>query len=104
MSKSKDAQRAATVALVEAARMDSLPYTPWVTGDLARSADVASKPEAGLLIYDTPYARAQYYGLPMKTEDFHALAMMQWFEEAKAVNGASWRRIAESEYSRFFGG
>lgn len=96
-------RKRAVVSVTEAARMDTLPYVPWVTGALARTADTESKPERGLLIYGNsavPYARAQYYGMENKTTEWHPLACMQWFERSKAVNSLKWRRIAAAEFKK----
>lgn len=107
LMKADRVKRLAVKAVTEAARMDTLPYVPWVTGDLARTADIESKPELGKLVYGNlgvPYARAQYYGLPNKTKTFHPRATVQWFEAAKAIKARAWKRIAADEYARHFRG
>jgi hypothetical protein len=86
-----------------AAREDTRPYVPYLTGDLDRSV-MASRPEDGKLIWDTSYARAQYYGLPNKTKSPHTRATMQWFEHSKAVNQRRWERAAKAETARVFPG
>ena len=40
----------------------SIPYVPFKTGTLATSPYRASPPGSGKVIYETPYARYQYYG------------------------------------------
>ena len=40
-------------------RIDS--YVPFDTGTLKNSVNLASKYDEGLLVYNTPYARRQYY-------------------------------------------
>lgn len=40
----------------------SLPYCPWNTGTLAKSAYSATSPGQGQVVYPGPYARYQYYG------------------------------------------
>ena len=37
------------------------PYVPFDTGTLKNSVNLASKYDEGLLVYNTPYARKQYY-------------------------------------------
>lgn len=94
-------------AVTEAVRMDTLPYVPWVTGALAGTANVESKPTRGLLVYGSssvPYARAQYYTMPNKTRTAHPQATMQWFEASAATHKRSWRAVAGAEYRREFGG
>lgn len=85
------------------AREDTRPYVPFLTGDLDRSV-MASRPEDGKLIYDTAYARAQYYGYPRKTRGTHPRATMQWFERSKAANARRWERAAKAEAARVFPG
>ena len=41
------------------------PYVPFDTGTLKNSVNQASDFKEGLLVYNTPYARAQYYLHPM---------------------------------------
>lgn len=91
-----------TTMVTEAAREDTKPYVPYVTGALRRSAETESQPSRGLLVYGSssvPYARAQYYGLPGKTWPG---TVMQWFEHSKAANRRKWERIAKVEYGRTF--
>lgn len=39
------------------------PYVPFDEGTLTRSASLATRIGSGLVIYNTPYARYQYYGV-----------------------------------------
>lgn len=96
------AHRKALTATTEAARVDTEPYVPFVTGALRRTAETESQPTRGLLIYGSsavPYASAQYYGLPGKTWPG---TVMHWFQVSKARNGEKWRRINAQEYARHF--
>lgn len=53
-------QKAQYALAQEAAKLiDS--YVPFDTGTLKNSVNLASKYDEGLLVYDTPYARRQYY-------------------------------------------
>lgn len=53
-------QKAQFALAQEAARLiDS--YVPFDTGSLKNSVQAASKYDEGLLVYNTPYARRQYY-------------------------------------------
>ena len=102
IAKASRAKRLSRIAMVEAARMDTLPYVPWVSGDLALTADTESRPEAGKLIYGNSaitYARAQYYTMPNKTRLPHPQATMQWFVHAKAARMAAWERVAQRVYN-----
>lgn len=84
-----------TTQVTIAAREDTKPYVPYVTGALRATAETESRPEEGLLVWgnsSVPYARAQYYGLPNKTWPG---TCMQWFESARAANMMSWVAIAK---------
>lgn len=74
---------------------DTTPYVPRDTGSLARSGVNATEPGSGEVVWDAPYAAAQYYGLPNKAADVHPLAVMRWFEASKAANLAKWLRVAK---------
>ena len=53
-------QKAQYALAQEAAKLiDS--YVPFATGTLKNSVNLASKYDEGLLVYDAPYARKQYY-------------------------------------------
>ena len=80
---------AAQIWLDRAVLNDSEPYIPSSSGELIRSARAASKIGSGEIIYNTPYARAVYYGYHNKSQT-HPLATRLWFETAKAVNGGRW--------------
>jgi hypothetical protein len=98
------ARQKALTATTEAARLDTEPYVPMVTGALRRTAETESIPTKGLLVYGNgavPYASAQYYGLPGKTWPG---TVMHWFDVAKRQHGAKWVRINKQEYARHFGG
>lgn len=86
-----------------AAREDTKPYVPYVSGDLRGTAETESVPEEGLLVWGNsrvPYARAQYYGLPNKTWPG---TVMQWWEPSRAANLGKWTRIADEEAHRVAG-
>ena len=62
-------QKAQFALAQEAARLiDS--YVPFYTGQLKNSVQTASKYDEGLLVYNTPYARRQYY-LHAEGTDLH---------------------------------
>lgn len=96
--------QAAQSAMVMAARRDSEPYVPYVTGALRGTAETQSQPEQGRLVYGSagvPYARPQYYGHPNKTWPG---TTTRWFEHAADVRLAQWveegRRAAEEVAGR----
>ena len=79
---------------------DCEPYVPMDTGTLARSGQRGTAIGSGEIVYNAPYAAAQYYGRANKSKDKHPQATMQWFEKAKAVHKERWissaKRIAGS--------
>ena len=95
-AKSRRIRQVAQAALVMAARRDSEPFVPYLTGDLRRSAETESRPEKSVLKYGSaavPYARPQYYGCPRKTWPGTTL---RWFEAAKNAYGPLWIREAQA--------
>ena len=76
-SKSSNAQKIWTQYL----KYEFLPYVPFQTGLLARSADLHSTPTA--VIYNTPYARRLYYNPGYKfTTTFNINAGAFWDRRA----------------------
>jgi len=74
---------------------DSNYFCPMAEGTLQGSALTASEIGKGRVLWATPYARAQYYGLPNKSKDKNPNARMKWFEEAKARNREAWLLLAQ---------
>lgn len=70
---------------------DTTPNVPMDTGRLYKSAIEATKYGSGEVVYNTPYARPNYYG---KNRNFsklkHPQAQAQWFEPSKAANKKKW--------------
>lgn len=73
-------------------RMD--PLTPMRTGAMIRSATAGTVIGSGKIVYNSPYARRQYYenkgGSPK-----HPQGGKLWFERMKAQHGSAIRRGAE---------
>ena len=78
---------------------DSNYYAPMDEGFLRSSAINNSNIGSGELKWVTPYARAQYYGLPNKSKDKNPNAQMKWFEVAKSKNKEKWVRVANRAYN-----
>ena len=78
----KDAQ----FMLNEMVYTDSDPYVPMDSGDLKSIV----QRDGESIVYESPYAAAQYYGLPNKKKGSHPQATMRWFEVAKAANKTKW--------------
>ena len=98
------AAKKAVFLTAEQALKDANQYTPKDQGDLIRSSETHSQPEEGLLIWSTPYARYQYYGVvmvgtPPKTPTKIPLkytksgARKMWAHYARSVHGDEWREV-----------
>jgi len=61
-------------------------YTPKDTGILVASALLSSKPEDGLLVWNTPYAGQQYYSKRSPGSQTGTLRGPYWGERMKADN------------------
>lgn len=79
---------------------DCAPYVPRDTGNLVDSGTRATDIGSGEVVWDAPYADKQYYTAPNKAHDRHPLAVMQWFEAAKAVRKDAWLRVAKKAGGR----
>lgn len=85
---------------------DSTPYVPRLAGELEQSGPRGTKAGSGEVIYNSPYARYQYYGkvmvgpAPKQVTDTdlvystqsHSAAGAFWFERAKAACKKKWIR------------
>ena len=71
------------------------PYVPFDTGTLKNSVNLASDFKDGLLVYNTPYARAQYY-LHTPGKGLHGDTGLRgsfWAERSKDANKISWAQF-----------
>lgn len=72
---------------------DSDPYVPMRTGTLVKSGIRGTVLGSGLIVYNAPYARYQYYGTAFNfNKTKHPQAQAYWFEGAKAANKSKWIR------------
>jgi hypothetical protein len=69
---------------------DCTPYVPRITGALEHSGIDGTVLGSGLIVYNSPYARYQYYGEFTHSTQSHPQASREWFEVAKASHGAAW--------------
>lgn len=82
------------------------PYVPFDTGTLKNSVNQASKFDEGLLVYDTSYARKQFYLHP-EGECLHGengLRGSYWGQRALADYGEAIAYIATQAVTTFWGG
>lgn len=98
-------QKAQYALAQEAAKLiDS--YVPFDTGTLKNSVNLASKYDEGLLVYDTPYARRQYY-LHEQGTCLHGetgLRGSYWGQRAIADHKDELEKFAHDATKQFLGG
>ena len=98
-------QKAQYAMAQEAARLiDS--YVPLDTGTLKNSVQTASKYDEGLLVYNTPYARKQYY-LHAEGTDLRGdtgLRGSYWGQRAIAAHKDELERFARNAVQENLGG
>lgn len=98
-------QKAQFALAQEAARLiDS--YVPFDTGTLKNSVNLASKYDEGLLVYNTPYARRQYYLHPEGTclHGENGLRGSYWGQRALADYGEALAFTATKAVAVFWAG
>lgn len=79
---------------------DSNRYCPLDTSNLQKSAITSTVLGSGLITWRTPYAKAQYYGLPNKNVNTNPFASQKWFEVAKSKNIENWVKLANDEFNK----
>lgn len=79
---------------------DSNYYCPMYTGTLMKSGILNTVPGSGKVIWNTPYAKEQYYGKPNKSHQHNPNARMKWFEVAKARRIREWEKLINDEYRK----
>ena len=101
--------KGAIVAKVEGAWKKSLPIlTEEIMNDcnqyvkvrdhaLEQSALTHSRPQEGLIIWQTPYARRQYWEIRTAYTDVNPNATWKWAEVAKQHCKAKWQRKAQQQ-------
>lgn len=62
---------------------------------LEMSALTHSIPKDGRIVWQTPYARRQYWEIRTAHTDVNPKATWRWFEVAKSVKMRTWERQAE---------
>lgn len=65
------------------------------TGMLIASSYIHSKLDEGKLIWNTPYARRQYYKIRTAHTDVNPQARWKWAHFAKSVHMKQWARQAQ---------
>ena len=96
IGKIKDAWKSGLPALSEEVLADCNEYCKEDTGTLIKSSLIHSKPQKGKLLWQTPYARRQYWEI--KTS-LTAGRTWRWCETAKANHFDEWQAKAQKEFT-----
>lgn len=73
---------------------DSNFYCPLKEGELQKSAIIDTVIGSGLVVWRTPYARRQYYGVNFDhSQQKNPNACAKWFEAAKARKMQQWEKL-----------
>ena len=65
-------------------------------GTLQKSAQINTVIGSGLVVWRTPYARRQYYGVNFDhSKSANPNACAKWFEAAKAQKMEQWRKLVD---------
>ena len=70
-------------------------YCKQDTGALIASSYIHSQLDKGILIWQTPYARRQYYEIRTAYTDMNPNATWRWAEVAKQHHADQWARQAQ---------
>ena len=70
-------------------------YCKMDTGNLIASSYIHSKLDEGKLIWQTPYARRQYWAIRTAYKDVNPNASWKWCEVAKKKHLEQWKRQAQ---------
>ena len=81
--------------LAEEVLNDCNQYCKEDTGTLIASSYLHSQLDKGLLIWQTPYARRQYWGIETAVKDKNSRATWKWCEVAKRKHIHQWERQAQ---------
>ena len=85
----------ATKPLAEEILADCNEYCKMDTGALIASSLIHSQLDRGILVWATPYARRQYYGIRTASTDRNQMARWRWAEAAKNERADRWARQAQ---------
>lgn len=95
VAKVEKAFKAGLPQLSEEILNDCNQYCKEDTGMLIASSLVHSRPQEGKLIWQTPYARRQYWEIRTAYTDVNPSATWKWCEVAKRLHKDQWQRQAQ---------
>lgn len=94
------ASRRATEIVATQALKDCNDYCKHDQGILIASSLSSSELTKGLLVWDTPYAKRQYY-LDNTNNNINPNAQKMWCEKARTVKGKNWQNVYQEAFERF---
>ena len=95
MAKVQGAWDKGLAILTEEIKNDCNQYVKVRDGFLQQSADANSIPREGKIIWQTPYARRQYWEIQTAIKDKNPNASWKWCEVAKRKHQERWARQAQ---------
>ena len=81
--------------LTEEIKNDANEYVKVDRGMLRASSEIHSIPKEGKIIWQTPYAKRQYWAIKTAYQDKNSNATWKWFHVAKSKHLQKWVRKAE---------
>ena len=97
LAKLKSNTAKAQAALDSVVLQDSNYFVPLKTGTLQKSGILNTRIGSGEVVWRTPYARAQYYGVGFDhSKQDNPIACAKWFEAAKARYKEKWVRLVNA--------
>lgn len=87
--------------LSEIVLQDCNRYAKEDTGALIASSLTHSRPQDGQLVWQTPYARRQYWEIKTAYTDVNPTASWKWCEVAKRLHLGQWTRQAQILFERY---
>lgn len=97
--KIKAGKQAMTIAVTEAVIEYGNIYVREDQGTLKNSALIASVPQEGLAIWDTPYAKRVYYeGTP--SHDVNAQASLTWAQKGVDTHRKELNQVAQNAFDK----
>lgn len=82
-------------ALTTEVLADCNEYVKRESGKLEESSLIHSTPSEGKIVYETPYARRQYWEIQTAHTTVHPNATWKWFEAAKRRYLRKWKEKAQ---------
>ena len=80
--------------LTEEILNDCNQYVKWDSGELKSSSETATDFKRGIMRWQTPYARRQYWEIRTAYQDVNPRATWKWVHVAKSKYQAKWARQA----------